>query len=208
MACLSAAFLLPVAPAAAQGDPAMGKARYAVCQACHGVNGEGNKALNAPNLAGQDPLYLARQIRNYQRDVRGYDPQDIFGLQMKAMAKTLPDDKAVLDAVAYIATLPAPKAQPASVQGNATLGKELFNVCAQCHGNRGEGRQQMNAPRIAGLPDWYVLRQLKGFLQKTRGAHPQDPYGVQMRPMVRAILRDPADENPLLDVTAFLATLD
>ena len=32
----------------AAGDPAKGKARYAVCQACHGADGMGNKALNSP----------------------------------------------------------------------------------------------------------------------------------------------------------------
>ena len=37
----------------AAGDPAKGKAAYAVCAACHGANGTGNKALNAPGIAGQ-----------------------------------------------------------------------------------------------------------------------------------------------------------
>ena len=41
----------------AVGDATKGKAAYAVCAACHGANGMGNKALNAPKIAGQEPWY-------------------------------------------------------------------------------------------------------------------------------------------------------
>ena len=41
----------------AAGDPAKGKALYATCASCHGANGEGNQALNAPAIAGQKEWY-------------------------------------------------------------------------------------------------------------------------------------------------------
>ena len=47
-------------------DAAAGQATYAVCTACHGAQGEGNQALNAPKLAGQPSWYLARQLHNFQ----------------------------------------------------------------------------------------------------------------------------------------------
>ena len=50
----------------AAGDPAKGKALYATCASCHGANGEGNQALNAPAIAGQQEWYLTRQLKNYQ----------------------------------------------------------------------------------------------------------------------------------------------
>ena len=50
----------------AAGDATKGKAAYAVCAACHGANGMGNKALNAPRIAGQEPWYLERQLKNYK----------------------------------------------------------------------------------------------------------------------------------------------
>ena len=34
----------------AAGDAAKGKAAYAVCLACHGADGMGNKALNSPQI--------------------------------------------------------------------------------------------------------------------------------------------------------------
>ena len=42
------ACLLPLGAQAA--DAAAGKGAYAVCAACHGQNGEGNVAMNAPKL--------------------------------------------------------------------------------------------------------------------------------------------------------------
>ena len=51
----------------AAGDATKGKAAYAVCAACHGANGMGNKALNAPRIAGQEPWYLERQLNNYKK---------------------------------------------------------------------------------------------------------------------------------------------
>ena len=44
-------------------------AAYATCVACHGAVGEGNAALNAPALAGQQAAYLERQLQPFQ--VRG-----------------------------------------------------------------------------------------------------------------------------------------
>ncbi len=62
--------------AAARGDPARGQAAYAVCAACHGTQAEGDKKLNAPRLAGQNAADLVRQIDNFKKGARGYDPAD------------------------------------------------------------------------------------------------------------------------------------
>ncbi len=55
--------LLAAGIANAAGDPAKGKELFAVCAACHGQNGEGNKLLNAPANGGQDEWYVIRQLR-------------------------------------------------------------------------------------------------------------------------------------------------
>jgi cytochrome c oxidase subunit 2 len=87
------------------GDITAGAAAYAVCASCHGPEAEGLEAMGEPGLAGQDDWYLARQIHNYQSGLRGYDPKDIFGNQMKPMAATLTSEQAIDDVVAYINTL-------------------------------------------------------------------------------------------------------
>lgn len=86
-------------------DAAKGKVLYAACASCHGANGEGNGALQAPALASRTDWYLVAQLRNYRQGLRGADAKDTYGAQMRAMAATLPDDQAVADVVAYINTL-------------------------------------------------------------------------------------------------------
>lgn len=87
------------------GDPVKGKALYATCGACHGPNGEGMEALNAPALAGQEDWYVIRQLQNFKNGIRGSNPKDIYGMQMAPMAQILPDDQAMEDVAAYIESL-------------------------------------------------------------------------------------------------------
>jgi cytochrome c553 len=87
------------------GDTVHGKELYKTCVACHGAKGEGNQALQAPALASRSDWYLATQLANYQKGLRGTDERDTFGAQMRAIVSTLPDEKAITDVVAYINTL-------------------------------------------------------------------------------------------------------
>lgn len=91
--------------ALAAGDPATGKGLFATCMACHGANGEGNKALNAPKIAGMEDWYLERQLKNFKAGLRGTDPKDTYGIQMRPMSMLLVDDQAVADVAAYISSL-------------------------------------------------------------------------------------------------------
>ena len=88
-----------------RGDAAAGRKLYAACASCHGVKGEGNAALQSPALAARSDWYLVTQLKNFQRGLRGADQRDTYGVQMRAIAATLSDDKAVTDVVAYINTL-------------------------------------------------------------------------------------------------------
>jgi len=76
-AVMLAGILFIASNAFAEGDPAVGKTLFAVCQACHGPGGEGNQQLGAPRIAGQKKWYLLRQIRNFRAGARGVDPKDI-----------------------------------------------------------------------------------------------------------------------------------
>lgn len=87
-----------------RGDPKKGKAHYQLCAACHGASGEGNRQLNSPRLAGQEAWYIVRQLKNFKDGIRGSNPKDLYGPQMRPMAQALPDDKAMEDVAAYIAT--------------------------------------------------------------------------------------------------------
>ena len=91
--------------ARAEGDAGAGQVAYAVCSACHGADGEGNQALNAPRLAGQQSWYLKRQLTNYKSGRRGTHEEDVFGRQMAPMAATLVDAATIENVVAFIGTL-------------------------------------------------------------------------------------------------------
>ena len=183
------------------GDPALGAASYAVCAACHGAQGEGLVALNAPKLSGQDPRYLKEQLRKYKAGIRGTHEEDLYGRQMQPMAATLVNDALVDNVVAYIGTLPDTPA-PITVTGNVEHGAKLYSVCANCHGADGRGIL-MNAPRQAGISDWYLLAQIQNFKAGIRGGHPADLRGKQMELMSRTL----HDEQAMRDVVAYINTL-
>jgi cytochrome c oxidase subunit 2 len=87
------------------GDVARGEEIFRTCSSCHGTDGEGIWSQNAPRLKGGDDWYIARQLDNYRKGIRGSHPQDLYGKQMVLMSGMLRDDQAVKDLVAYINTL-------------------------------------------------------------------------------------------------------
>ena len=183
-------------------DMAAGQASYAVCSACHGVNGEGNMGLNAPKIAGQEAWYLKGQINNFKHGLRGSAADDTFGAQMAPMASMLADDGAVNNVVAYITSLPDSDS-PATVTGDVARGAEIFETCKSCHGSNGQGIWALNAPRLKDANDWYMVRQIENYKQGIRGSHPQDLYGKQMS-LMTIMLRD---EQAINDVVAYINTL-
>ena len=82
-------------------------------------------------------------------------------------------------------------------------GEILFNLCTQCHQENGAGDPVALAPGIAGLGEWYVLSQLKGFRGGLRGTHFDDIPGMRMRPMSLTLRSDEDVEA----VAAYVATL-
>ncbi len=194
------ALLFPTAGFGA--DIASGKALYAPCVTCHGADGEGNTALGAPALAGQSEDYLVRQLKNYQRGIRGTDPADIGGAQMRPMAATLADDEAVADVAAYIASLDAIVPE-ATLSGDPANGAKLYvSRCGACHADKGQGNDALFAPRLTGLRGSYIVRQVRNFQSGTRGAHLDDKYGRQMAIMAKVVT-----DKELNDIVAFLNEL-
>ena len=186
----------------AAGDATKGKAAYAVCAACHGANGMGNKALNAPKIAGQEPWYLERQLKNFKAGVRGAHPKDPYGMQMRPMALTLANDQAVSDMAAFLSSMPVSKSSESTVKGDVTAGKASYMICQTCHGPKGGGNKALNSPKLTGLQDWYIVRQLKNFKAGIRGTKSGDLFGMQMRPMAMTLANDEAINN----VAAYIAT--
>lgn len=87
------------------GDPQAGRALYATCMACHGSDGAGNETLGAPRIAGVEDWYLAAELRKYKSGDRGGNPKDAQGMMMGSMSKSLADEAAIRNVVAYVETL-------------------------------------------------------------------------------------------------------
>lgn len=76
-------------------------------------------------------------------------------------------------------------------------------ACAVCHGPEGGGRSRLEAPRIGGLPAWYLERQLENFAQGIRGGSEEDVYGSQMHAI--ALMLD--GEQVIADLAEHFASL-
>lgn len=82
-------------------------------------------------------------------------------------------------------------------------GAELFETCAPCHGEAGQGDPSIQAPAIAGLPQWYIEGQLQSFQAGWRGKHAEDLPGLRMRPMAVTLNR----EGDIPSVAEYVASL-
>ena len=127
------------------------------CAACHGQKGEGNLAMNAPAIAGQEDWYLLRQLKAFKSGIRGTHPKDVYGTQMRPMAMMLADEQAMKDVIAHVKTFPkAAKEDMSKWGGNASKGASAYATCAACHGPKAKGQKALNAPALTQLPSWYL----------------------------------------------------
>ena len=174
----------------------------AQCLSCHGAQGIGQEALQAPALTSLDSVYIARQLRHFRDGVRGAHPEDTHGSIMAASSAGL-SDASIADLAGYIDALPN-VLPAATIKGDVAQGEDYhLNLCSACHGSNALGNVALEAPALAGLNDWYVLSQYEKFRGGLRGAHPEDRWGVQMVRLAPAI----NDTDILESIAAYLATL-
>jgi cytochrome c oxidase subunit 2 len=178
---ISAGLLLLAATIQAWAGETPSAALLETCTACHGDQGQGNAALGAPRLAGQQVGYLAQQLRNFASGRRGYDAQDPYGAQMRAVVANL--DEAELEPLArYYSSLNL--ALPKNpITENASLGKSIYQgSCAACHGLKGEGFAHLKTPNLRILDAPYLERQLVNYTEGVRGGEAHaDQLGIWMR---------------------------
>ncbi|MEW6999249.1 cytochrome c [Colwelliaceae bacterium BS250] len=93
---LALAATVVMSSSAFAADIEAGKAKTAMCAACHGANGVSAVPMY-PNLAGQKEVYLAKQLKDFKSGTRK-DPV------MSGMAMPL-SDADVANIAAYYASL-------------------------------------------------------------------------------------------------------
>ena len=82
--------------ALAAGDTAAGRRKALMCQTCHGVDGMA-KIPEAPNLAGQNEVYLIKALRDYRSGARKNDMMSLVAPALK--------DQDIDDLAAYFSAI-------------------------------------------------------------------------------------------------------
>ncbi len=174
---------------AAAGNVEAGKAKAAVCAACHGTDGN---SLNPiwPKLAGQHPEYLLKQLHDLKAGAR-QDP--LMSPQAAALS-----EQDMADVVAYFSSqIRAPGTAAAT---KVALGQKLYRggdastgvaACIGCHGPAGAGNPAARFPSLAGQQADYVAKQLKDFRAGTRSNDPNQMMrgvaGKMTEPQIEAV---------------------
>jgi cytochrome c553 len=179
-----------------------GQEVFETCVPCHNADGSGNPEIGAPNIAGMKEWYVERELEKFRAGVRGMHFSDIEGMRMRPMALSLKSEDDVNAVSHYVETL-APVRHASSLPGDPKAGETLYATCGACHGDSGVGNQDLGAPRIAGVDDWYLATELRKFRSGVRGTSPKDREGRLMRPMARTL----ADEDAIRNVVAYVGTL-
>lgn len=184
-------------------DVDKGKSLYQNCMACHGAEGHGNQLLRAPAIAGLDAVYVETQLHNFKHGIRGGVAGDETGLLMRPMTKLLPDEAAIKNVAAFVATLTPTVPEETLEGGDAAKGQAAYAVCLACHGPDAGGNVALKSPSLQYMNDWYMLAQLHKFKEGIRGTNPKDIGGMQMRPMSMTL----ADEQAMKDVIAYIRSI-
>ena len=179
-----------------------GKELFETCVPCHGQDGSGSSEFGAPNIAGMKAWYVEEQLEKFRAGTRGMHFNDQEGMRMRPMALSLATDENVEAVARYVESLPIAR-HDSSLPGDPKTGEALYATCSSCHGDNGAGNDDLKAPRVAGVDDWYLATQLRKFKSGVRGTNPKDKEGRLMRPMARAL----GDEEAIRNVVAYVETL-
>lgn len=139
------------------------------CADCHGAEGH-NKELQGPNLAGQNSLYLIKQINSFLNDTRIHPILSPDGFKL--------DDDEAENLATYFANL-KPENRVSKLSEDGEL---MYSPCSGCHGTKGEGVAPF--PRLIGQKPAYLQQQLVNF--KT---------GVRQSAVMQAIAINLSDEE-------------
>jgi len=178
-----------------------GEELFDTCAPCHGPAAVGDPAIAAPAIAGLPQWYIDEQLQGFQAGYRGKHAEDLPGLRMRPMALTLSREGDIESVSEYVASLEAP-IPPSTLHGNAGAGANAYALCAACHGLDGLGNEDLHAPPIAQLDDWYLFAQLRNFKAGARGSDAADIWGTTMR--LNTLFMD---EQGMQDIIAYVQTL-
>lgn len=150
----------------AEGDPAAGKQKAAVCAACHGQ--DGNSVVPAwPSIAGQHEEYIFQQMQDFKSGVRQ-------NAQMSPIISSMTEED-FEDLAAFYADQEMTSKEAAP--GNIEMGERLYRAgnaetgvaaCMACHGPAGTGNPAALFPRLSGQHAEYTVATLRAYRAEER----------------------------------------
>ncbi|MBL4910966.1 MAG: cytochrome c4 [Alteromonadaceae bacterium] len=156
---------------AAQGNVETGKAKSAMCAACHG--GDGNSLIPMyPKLAGQSANYIAKQLADFKKGATSAGKEGRADPIMAGMVMAL-SEQDMADLGAYYATQTrSAGASKGDASGHALyVGGDVerkIPACAGCHGTSGKGMAAAGFPSLAAQQTVYLKNQLVKFRSGSR----------------------------------------
>ncbi len=170
------------------GDAELGKAKSAMCAACHGADGNSVNPV-WPSLAGQHASFIARQLSLFKSGERKGTvmPGMVAGLSAEDMD----------DLGSYFASQ---KPKIGSTDENLmAAGKALYQggdskmkipACMACHGATGEGNPLSGYPILASQHSAYVEQRLKAYRAGEVIANDDDTNGKVMADVAHYLTDD------------------
>lgn len=168
----------------ADGDAVAGKAKAAVCGACHGPDGN-SPAPNFPKLAGLGEKYLLKQLLDIQAwdmetDAARKSKTGRAVMEMTGITKGL-SKQDLADLAAYFASQNTQLAGSTKIEvqtnsgilvDSLELGAKTYRAgntstsvpaCTGCHAPDGKGNVAAGFPRLSGQHPDYIEKQLRAF---------------------------------------------
>jgi cytochrome c553 len=155
-------------------NSARGAEIFSYCAGCHRTQSNGLPEGWVPNISGQHPRYLAKQLIDYRHSVR-------WDARMEPVAKGhgLRGSQEVADVVAFLAAQPADWSASDEHSAVPTEDSKFYgNHCSSCHGLTGGGNNSRYVPRIAGQDFAYLLRQMHDVIDGRRPNMRRDHFRV------------------------------
>jgi cytochrome c553 len=144
-----------------------GKRVYRICSVCHTPEGWGLESGAYPQVAGQLPTVLIKQLA----DIRARN-RDNPTMRPFTSPSLLGGAQEIADVAAYIAQLPMSPHNGVGYGNDLEWGAVLYKEnCTECHGEMGEGNFEDHIPAIYGQHYRYLLRQFEWIkLERRRNA--------------------------------------
>ena len=178
--------LLLSAGATGAGDPVAGQAQSLACSACHGMDGATGLDPTYPNLAGQNEMYLYRQLKLIQSNERV--------ILLMTGQLTGKSDQDLRDMAAYYASLPGKVAQATGDDEAIARAEAIYRggimakrvaACTACHSPTGGGNALAGFPALGGQPAQYLIDQLTAYREGRRTS--DELFGGMMRDVAGAL---------------------